>query len=642
MNRLLTAVLFSIQCLSTSVCGLKKAGDGFGFKAPAGSGLWNTLGPDGQTTTLLWLECPQVKGLSSRQQPLCAYIVRRLNPDNPEDHRTVTLHLTRYSSPHIDETHPEFKGFIFHIFGGPGENAVQKLWQNGPAYERLTKYHTHVAFNLRGTFETGPDLTCFEDRWDERSYHKMTLFRNGPSMVSSGIVGAEKQRLSAEDLSTRCSAGESPENSRLKYVGAAHAGEDILFLHDLLTRHYFPDSRPASGNQAKVSIWASSWGSHVADYLLQIHQIRMNSVIIESPLDLVSTQNHKAAFLSKLTEVDHVISSLCHYCAKGSDCPLATQKNKELTTVEVCARIQDLWNLFKQRAAVSTVDKLDTQLVELNTFFYSCLYDLQVKIYSCFETLQKFEELFSDHFKNSNEPYTKPLFDRTVRDWFAADNIFRIRGGQLPLKAEPYLETHLITCVDVAGMGIEGSGSGVLYGVWEEAARLSVVGADAQFPRFAACLYLRGQSQKRIPEKRRAITTSTPVLFLGNRYDHVSPSRYVDGTFKHLKHYQNSYYVELLTSGHGVMPNIRCLCLNKAISNYLQYGDLPAEKYTSCSQQIQYPFGATEPYEPAAESEPLFKLDTTQPVIGRSNIEPLPRQKRNIESEEDFYLNREV
>ncbi|RPA72007.1 hypothetical protein BJ508DRAFT_315097 [Ascobolus immersus RN42] len=607
---------------------LDPIGEDFGIRRPSGDGLWHAVEDGEETKIIMWRKCPTKAAHLGYNEPHCAYVLRRLNPDDDSDKRIIILHVTRYSPQKTTEELAEVQGFVFHIYGGPALNGVERLWKYIAEYTTWSKRHIHVTFNIRGSFGSEPDLSCFENEKDDRAFSAMMLKQDGPSMETAGLAGARTRRINAYLAAERCVKKLGGDHGVLRHVGVGSTAEDILFLQKLLVSDSYPETTTRPSLVDKVNLWTMSWSAHVADYLTKVHPDHLNSVIIDSPLDLDAPQNHKAAYIAKITEVNEVLASICYYCSTGVGCSLARKSGEDLSPEETCARVQRLINYAASQDAMRRLHQT-MALPPLRLFLYNCLYKINEELSTCLTWIDILEGR---------------LMNDTPFEWDyygMHDTRLDVQGPvtMTSAKLTPGYEQILITCADVQSLGIDGTTDIDLYGVWKEASAISTTGADAQFSLFVACAFLRGtqiEALKPIPARVSGINTDTPILFLGNRLDPVAPARDSNGRLKHLDHYPNSYYVEVITTGHTILPHHDSPCLDEAISNYLDLGILPPSHYTSCTPK-KLPFDAPTPYEPRVVTTPEHDAGS---LADDPTLLPNPSDSEAASAEEEVFVDR--
>ncbi|RPA80145.1 hypothetical protein BJ508DRAFT_327636 [Ascobolus immersus RN42] len=495
---------------------------------------------------------------------------------------TYDLALVRY---HEDPTRqipvlPEGEP-IFVNSGGPGLSAVDFVRAEGDRLKVLA-----------------PSLAVFG--LDQRGF----LQRN--SLETHGVTGAEELFDDGNRESKRCSDKLGGINGAMRRVGLDDAARDLKHVNELVWKQLFP------GKTAKINMWGMSWAGLLAQLLAELNPLIIGKVIVDSTHPVSQYTDYVQGTAMKIKDVEKAVSSFYHYCSKG-ECPL----NGDGTLS--AAKIRE--NVEKTLSYIKVAD-LYTNLGTIVTYqhvaksFYRALYTPEVS----------FKKLAQDLHDASNLYFhSQPQYITTVPSSFTYQSYLKKAANDWTLYGQfqtaqvdlaYFYSMAVIDCGGILenGLGLTSNDAAGLLSAFKTLGEVSSIGAHGQISNIAACIgYKELDKPTSRPKSLGSDLLKTPILFIGNARDPVTPLQY---TFDAADSFPNSgsrvVYQDI--TGHCVFGRVAPE-MDRIIRDYLSLSDssIPAQRVTKVQPQQWYvPFKG--PVEDLTNDPELMDLD----LLGRN------------------------
>lgn len=163
----------------------------------------------------------------------CSVLLVSKARDNRTDSGFIPLAVTKISPKGIVEYGPDWKGFLFHHFGGPGASAIKELWKNARSIRALAEGYSLIAVDNRGVILSGPNTNCFEDLW-EVYYARSKPEHGNRTLDLSDEEMLKMELLLAEEANLRCYRKLGGLDGSLRYIGTEDVARDTISVFQAL------------------------------------------------------------------------------------------------------------------------------------------------------------------------------------------------------------------------------------------------------------------------------------------------------------------------------------------------------------------------------------------------------------------------
>ncbi|RPA86404.1 alpha/beta-hydrolase [Ascobolus immersus RN42] len=522
---------------------------------------------------LTWQPCSARPGFE------CARLLAPLDYTDPSDTREIAIALTKLPAV-IPESDPGWKGPIFFNPGGPGNPGVLASWFGGAQDVRTLTggNYTFIGFDPRGVQFSEPDSNCHGDPLKAFAYER-GLSTRLRSVELGGLQTAKEWHSTMKAYGKKCMDTLGGKNGTARYLGTAAVARDLLRMNDAIWE-------AAGRKPGKVNFLGVSWGTFLGQTFATLFPDKVGKMVLDSVVDTVTYLDHNYVMSERIGDTDKALETFYRYCAAGT---CALNKNKTLSATQVKRRVENILDLFKEGDLISPKDLSYTTYQHVMDKIFSSLYN--PLSYTNFEfladTLVAIEKGAYEEFVGYPVWYSSLASDSdqycAVKEELGTSSM----ATGIPMADSAFL----ITCGDLIGkVGSKGDAREVLD-VFNRASRISKVGAHSQLQHWLRCLGFE-ESERAVERLTKyGAKTFTPIIFVGNTRDPVTPIRAAYGA---VPKFPGSVAFEQDATGHSIFSN-PSLCTARILSDYFSTGKLPKHK-TVC-QPDSVPFEEAEPEE---------------------------------------------
>ena len=277
-----------------------------------------------------------------------------------EDAGTTGIAFIKWNSPNATSSAQD----ILVNPGGPGGSGVQFLRQGLELLQQqFGTLNNIVGFDPRGVNNSGPDLSCFPGT-------KNTLPLYGPDFGKAVDANSSLSLLNtwaeAGALGGWCNGVHGPD-SPSKYANTIATATDML--------HYVELAAEANGDQkkdAKLWYYGASYGTVLGSTFATLFPDRVGRMILDGVVD--GEDYYKGEWGSNLPDADAAVESFFQYCFDGGaeacvfwdESPEAIQTRFEAVFADIAASpIIVVDRVVIQRPAILTVSDLKSAIVSV-------------------------------------------------------------------------------------------------------------------------------------------------------------------------------------------------------------------------------------------------------------------------------------
>lgn len=521
----------------------------------------------------------------------CARLIVPMDYWNSTTNATVTIALVRKPAV-VPVAHPKYGGAIILNPGGPGAHGVQFMLRVGeqlsnfvdaPKDDDEGKHFDLISYDPRGIGLSTPKLACFggnsilEQVWSIRDWELGSLSASDLALGRMWAMAKAKGESCAVTI----------EDSDIKrYATTAYVARDIL---EIIEKHgewrekettrlwtcqyqknaeaHKPHRTSYRPGQEKLLFWGFSYGTYIGSTFAAMYPDRVGRLMLDGVVDTID--NRQGAWYTDLVDTEKTMDSFYHYCAGAGypACALASSNGKTEPT-----------NVKKRTLAVIEKLRFDPVAVVGPNPEVITSHDLRMLI---FQSLYKPVRMF-------------PTLATTIAE---------LEKGDGSYSAQMLKPVHSLSC--------RTSGVDPVFDVDAQMAILCTDGDDqtsinrTEFASFASrlmdvsptigdlwavtrmqCIHYPVRAQYRYNGPWE-VSTSHPVLFIGNTKDPVTPSI---NAFRMAERLKGSGVLIQDSAGHCSLAAYS-ECTTKHVRRYFQTGELPPVNATCQPDEIPFVLG---------------------------------------------------
>ncbi|KAG9696321.1 hypothetical protein KCU95_g3505, partial [Aureobasidium melanogenum] len=510
---------------------------------------------------------------------------------NGTTNATVTLALVRKPAV-VPVTHPKYGGAVLLNPGGPGARGVNFMLRVGeqisslidaPKDDHEGKHFDLISYDPRGIGLSTPKLACFggnsimEQVWTIRDWELGTI---NASDVAFG-------RMWAMSKAKGESCAVTTEEADIKqYATTAYVARDILEIiekhgewrekeatrlskgHCYRTQKGYETQRTSyRPGQEKLLYWGVSYGTYIGSTFAAMYPDRVERLVLDGVVDTID--NQQGAWYTDLVDTEKTINSFYQYCADAGypACALADlDGHTEPTHVEqrTLAVIEKL--RYNPVAVIGTNPEVITSH-DLRMLIFQSLYK-PVRMFPTLATT--IAELEMGDGSNSAQ-MLKPYHSLSCRAT-SVDPVFDV-DAQMAILCTDGNDQTSINRTEFAKFATKLMDVSPSIGDIWAATRMQCI----HYP-------LRPQYRYNGPWE---VSTSQPILFIGNTKDPVTPS---SNAFQMAERLKNSAVLIQDSAGHCSLAAYS-ECTTQHVRRYFQTGELPPPNTTCQPDEIPFALG---------------------------------------------------
>ncbi|KAF2794937.1 hypothetical protein K505DRAFT_303100 [Melanomma pulvis-pyrius CBS 109.77] len=386
--------------------------------------------------------------------------------------------------------------------GGPGGSGVSLVLTAVSLLQEMAGLNNIVGFDPRGVNNSGPDLSCFPGRKNTINLYDPDF---GKAVDVNSSTSLADTWARAGSVGEWCSAVHGA-NSSAKYANTIATATDMLHYAELAA-----EEKGEKKEDAKLWYYGASYGTVLGSTFATLFPDRIGRMILDGVVD--GEDYYQGKWAANLPDSDAAIESFFKYCYEGGEKACAFwDESPEAIEARFTAVIEDLSvnpitvtdPNFVQRPAIVTITDFKTALVSVPyspsayfPFLAQVLAGLENRNGSLLATFSgegaRIDECSTDD--ESNAQQIEPRYYIACNDANDRFNLSTI---------EAWTE-HVDTLVDE---------SKYLGEAWAAGTAINCRSLKVYSP--------ESQIFTGVPSSNH---TSTPILFIGNTLDPVTPLR---------------------------------------------------------------------------------------------------------------------
>ncbi|RPA81693.1 hypothetical protein BJ508DRAFT_306305 [Ascobolus immersus RN42] len=547
---------------------------------------------------------------SAKDVALCWNSIQPLDHLDDCDSRTIHLAVSRIPpASGINEAHPDWKGFSYWDFGGPGFSTILDGWRSMYYIQKLFPDYTIILRDHRGSGASGPQTNCWDSPWDE--YLHQAMYKEDGSMINGGLSAAQRLRKQWLEFGERCSKRLGGNDGVLKHIGLAAHARDLHSLHTKLCTAY---NVTVGSETGLLNFWGVSWGATLGHTLAVMYPDLVGRFVLDSGLDLSVPRNSSARYLTQLQNYEDAVTALEKLCNDAGDkCKLAGRFRQSMVSIAL--------HLSRQAPFATRWDqyRLSYFLSATSEAVYN---QMQGRLSRFVKDLDRWEK----NLEQLRQGRIQPGQVLNVKQYDVGKHRL-LAGGAWKSKVNPDelsgYSGWLIKCADAEEFGLVDRSSMAIH------------------------MFFTTKAYKATP--KAPIKTRNPVFITGVRLDPVCPQRKSDGTPYGTQHYQQTYYLEIDGVGHSVRSQLPWPSTYETVlMNYIQDGTVPKDQVVP---HVLYPFqDAKEETTVVAAAEDALAgalddakekkkqaVDSAEDAFGGALDDAKKKKKQAVDSAEDAF-----
>lgn len=282
---------------------------------------WNKLKPSKQ---LGYYDC--YDGLK------CARLEIPLDWTNPLNSNTVVLAIGVLPAK-VKPTDPKYGGTVFIQPGGPGGSGLDLLRMSGREMQEIIDSNKHfdiLAWDPRGVKFTTPSTACFENDLDRQVY---SLKKSAVGFLDVSDASFDKLWAAAEGFGWLCagsSAGIYEDGSNIRqYASTAMVARDMVGMVDALEEERLKTMTASQRSQKSLSserpallnYWGYSYGTMLGNTFVSMFPERVGRMILDGVVD--APDYAATGWTSNLQDTHQGLIQMLQDCFDGKKlCPL--------------------------------------------------------------------------------------------------------------------------------------------------------------------------------------------------------------------------------------------------------------------------------------------------------------------------------
>ncbi|KEQ66032.1 uncharacterized protein M437DRAFT_41520 [Aureobasidium melanogenum CBS 110374] len=518
----------------------------------------------------------------------CARLTLPMDYWNGTTDATITLALIRKPAI-VPVTDPKYGGAVILNPGGPGARGINYMLRVGeqmtslidaPKDDNEGRHFDLISYDPRGIGLSTPKLACFHGNPILEQVWSIRDWETGSINASDIAFGRMWAMYKAKGQSCAVTTEEADIK---RYATTAYVARDVLEIIEkhgewrekearrlLRNYHYKPHEgydpqrtryRPG---QEKLLYWGVSYGTYIGSTFAAMYPDRVERLVLDGVVD--TSDNQQGVTYTDLMDTEKTMDSFYQYCADAGY-PTCALADSDGSTGPAEVQQRTLAVIEKLRYdPVPVVDPVPEVITshDLRMLVFQSLY----KPVRMFPTLANtIAELEKGNGSNSAQ-MLKPYHSLSCRTT-SVDPVFDIDAEMAILctDADDQTSTNREEFASFATKIMEVSPTiGDIYG----AVRMQCI----HYP-------LRAQYRYTGPWD---VTTTNPILFIGNTKDPVTPSI---NAFRMAERLKNSGVLIQNSAGHCSLAAYS-ECTTKHVRRYFQTGELPPANTTCQPDEIPF------------------------------------------------------
>ncbi|PLB43319.1 hypothetical protein P170DRAFT_459762 [Aspergillus steynii IBT 23096] len=508
----------------------------------------------------------------------------------------------------VPVTDARYGGPVIINPGGPGGSGVSYVLTDGKQIQGIVdsegsanmgvgkhtaapgKYFDIMSFDTRGTNNTTPPFSCFQDSATRKEFLSQ---QDAEGMPGSSDLAFDNFWARSASVGITCS--QAAEESNLKgeeWIGHhMNTPPSVADMVALIERHgewreketkalLQPTHQKSDVNairlrnrwkrgKEKLLYWGISYGSLLGMTFATMHPGRVQRVVLDGVLD--ASDYYAGGWLTSIQDADQAFESFFEYCHEAGPAQCALAHGDSL--VDMKLRVDELVEKLKTNpvpvpgSATRPPDIIT--YTDVKTTITSALYQPM----ELFETLA---QLLADLSRNNGSSFADFKYQGAAATCQGPDQLAIVAGDNM------FEAQGSIICTD--GRSIDGISKDKYRQYWKTLYEQSKTIGDEWSQIRLACIKWKPRPTWEF-NGPVAGHTSYPLLFIGNTYDPVTPLR---NAVKMARSFPRSVVLQQNSVGHCSYTGPSS-CTDQSIRRYFQSGVLP-RRGTICEVDKR-PFG---------------------------------------------------
>lgn len=522
----------------------------------------------------------------------CARLVVPLDWLVPEDCRTATIAVTRLPAV-VSRDDIAYAGAVIAQPGGPGTSGVLSLQQSYATYRDLIdipgkRHYDLISFDPRGVNNTVPRVRCFTGL--AANIRARELYGAGSIDVSAARLPILLARARADGEQCWKANGDV-----LSYVSTADTAKDMLAIVDGLEEELRRERRVDGARNAtaaedadvrlelrssqektlalpRLNYIGTSYGTVLGNYFASMFPGRVGRMMLDGVVDAVD-YSHEQRLLGDSRDTFDVFRHFFEACIRaGSRCALSREEDE--SDDDLIAR-QMLWlEKLEQEPLVVASPQGHRMILGKNDIFLHMVEQMHR-----FEDTSPFLATFlDDAMTKPSRLYEKyanwllpvdPPANACLNDTFDPGNALDVRSAIACSDADDLTNRSFRYWSDY----VDRLDRQLPIGWYGAVMRLPCSGWPVRARRPFKGPFGTPKPNKKLDEDSPA----APLLFVSNRWDHITP---LAGAQSMSKLYPHSGLVIQEATGHCAILGPYGPCLKDIVSRYFDTGEVPQGETT--------------------------------------------------------------
>lgn len=494
----------------------------------------------------------------------CTRLKVPLDYEDP-DAGTTGISFVRWSS---NSTNSSTQDILINP-GGPGGSGVDTVLNSlGLIQQYVGTHHNIIGFDPRSVNGSGPEVSCFPGTRKTSHLYGQEFVEGAVDVNNSASIGEAFARWGA--VGDWCTQVHSASNSTAKYANTVATATDMLtFIEALAT------SRNQSKEDANLSYFGISYGTVLGSTFAALFPDRIQRMILDAVVD--ADDYYQGKWSNNIPDADAAVRTFFRDChAGGSKVCQVWEETPEAIERRVEAIID---NLAALPISVSTGNRLRAPRIvtvtDLKLLIGQSSYSPTILYPILSRALAELE---------NGTATTLSSFTNTRPDLDSCSP-----GGPQGYEIEP---RYYIACNDANNRFNVSTLANYTSLVRQQYEMSKYLGEWWAHGTGVACrqIVVSPPESQIFPATFPSVNkTSSPILFVGNTYDPVTPLRHAK---KMSKYFAGAGVLQQNSAGHGVMA-AASKCTGRVLREYIQSGNLPAEGTVCEVEEIPFKTNTT-------------------------------------------------